>query len=135
MPHKPGQKEESRARILASAGRGFREHGFGGLGVDGIAKGAGVTSGAFYAHFPSKAAAFREAVAVGMADLREGIVRFRETAGNNSGVRRSSTSISASGAPARSARAAPCRRCRVKWDAATRWCGRSMKPSCGESST
>ena len=78
MPHPVGKKEESRARILASAGRGFRAHGFGGLGVDGIAKAAGVTSGAFYAHFPSKAAAFREAVAAGMIDLREGITRFQE---------------------------------------------------------
>ena len=81
MPHPVGKKAESRARILASAGRGFRAHGFGGLGVDGIAKAAGVTSGAFYAHFPSKAAAFREAVAGGMADLREGIERFRQQAG------------------------------------------------------
>ncbi len=81
MAHRAGQKEESRARILASAGRGFRTHGFGGLGVDGIAKAAGVTSGAFYAHFPSKAAAFREAVAAGMADLRQGIAALQEKAG------------------------------------------------------
>ena len=81
MPHAAGKKEESRARILNSAARGFRAQGFSGLGVDGIAKAAGVTSGAFYAHFPSKAAAFREAVAMGMAGLREGIVRFRQTAG------------------------------------------------------
>ena len=81
MPHPVGKKEESRARILASAGRGFRAHGFGGLGVDGIAKAAGVTSGAFYAHFPSKAAAFRDAVTAGMVDLREGIGRFRQEAG------------------------------------------------------
>jgi AcrR family transcriptional regulator len=49
--------------------------------VDGIAKAAGVTSGAFYAHFPSKAAAFREAVAAGMADLRQGIAALQEKAG------------------------------------------------------
>lgn len=81
MPHTVGKKEESRARILASAGRGFRTQGYGGLGVDGIAKSAGVTSGAFYAHFPSKAAAFREAVAAGMSDLRQGIARLQQTAG------------------------------------------------------
>lgn len=81
MAHKAGKKEESRSRILASAGRGFRAHGFGGLGVDGIAKEAGVTSGAFYAHFPSKAAAFREAVVAGMAELRQGIAGFREQSG------------------------------------------------------
>jgi len=78
MGHRAGQKEESRARILASAGRGFRSRGYGALGVDGLAKEAGVTHGAFYAHFKSKAAAFREAVVAGMGDLRAGIERTRE---------------------------------------------------------
>ena len=77
MPPRAGQKEESRARILASAGRGFRSHGFGGLGIDGLARDAGVTSGAFYAHFPSKAAAFQEAVVAGMDALAATIVRLR----------------------------------------------------------
>ncbi len=77
MAPRAGQKEESRARILASAGRGFRSRGYGALGVDGLAKAAGVTSGAFYAHFTSKAAAFREAVVAGMEDLRAGIEQMR----------------------------------------------------------
>ena len=77
MAHRAGQKEESRARILASAGRGFRSQGYGALGVDSLAREAGVTHGAFYAHFKSKAAAFREAVAAGMGDLRAGIERLR----------------------------------------------------------
>lgn len=81
MAHKARQKAESRARLLASAGRGFRSHGYGGLGVDGLAKEAGVTSGAFYAHYKSKAAAFRDAVVAGMEDLRTGINRMRETLG------------------------------------------------------
>lgn len=81
MAPKPDRKEESRARILASAGRGFRSRGYGGLGVDGLAKEAGVTSGAFYAHFRSKAAAFREAVALGMRDLRLAIDRLRAEGG------------------------------------------------------
>lgn len=71
------RQDDSRARILASAGRGFRTQGFGGLGIDGLAKGAGVTSGAFYASFASKAAAFRDVVRVGMADLADGIAGFR----------------------------------------------------------
>jgi AcrR family transcriptional regulator len=77
-----GKKEESRARILASAGRGFRGQGFGGLGVDGLAKAAGVTSGAFYAHFKSKAEAFREAVRAGMGDLAAGVEGFRAEGGD-----------------------------------------------------
>lgn len=77
-----GRKEESRSRILASAGRGFRSRGYGGLGVDELAKQAGVTSGAFYAHFKSKAAAFREAVEAGMDDLRGGVEHFRAAGGD-----------------------------------------------------
>ena len=83
MAHRAGKKEESRARILTSAGRGFRSRGFGGSGVDGLAKDAEVTSGAFYAHFKSKAAAFREAVVVGLEDLRRGIGQAREQMGGN----------------------------------------------------
>lgn len=81
MSHPAGKKEESRARILASAGRGFRSQGYGGLGVDGLAKAAGVTSGAFYAHFRSKKDAFREAVAAGMADLADGIAGMKAGGG------------------------------------------------------
>ncbi len=81
MAHKKGQKEESRARLLASAGRGFRSHGYGGLGVDALSKEAGVTSGSFYAHYKSKAEAFREAVVAGMEGLRADIERLRETLG------------------------------------------------------
>lgn len=77
------KKEENRTRILASAGRGFRSRGFGGLGIDELAKQAGVTSGAFYAHFKSKAAIFREAVAAGMDDLRAGVEQFRRNADGN----------------------------------------------------
>jgi len=81
MTGRAGQKEASRARILASAGRGFRSRGYGGLGVDELARQAGVTSGAFYAHFKSKAAAFREAIAAGMDDLRHGVEQFRDGKG------------------------------------------------------
>ncbi len=81
MPHSIGRREEGRARILASAGRGFRRHGYEGLGVDGLAKEAGVTSGAFYAHFKSKAAAFRDAIVAGMEELRAGITSMREMHG------------------------------------------------------
>jgi AcrR family transcriptional regulator len=81
LAHRSGQKEESRARILDAAGRGFRRHGFGGLGVDGLASEAGVTSGAFYAHFKSKAAAFREAVTVGIRSLHDSIEAMRAAKG------------------------------------------------------
>ena len=40
------KKQETRQRILDAAGRGFRKGGYDGIGVDGLAKQAGVTSGA-----------------------------------------------------------------------------------------
>ncbi len=75
------QKLQTRQRILDAAGRGFRQGGFGGIGVDGLAKQAGVTSGAFYTHFDSKAAAFRESVGQGMGDLKDGVRHFQTTYG------------------------------------------------------
>ncbi|PPD15859.1 MAG: TetR family transcriptional regulator [Methylobacterium sp.] len=77
MPPRVGQKEETRQRIVEGAGRGFRAHGYGGIGVDGLAREAAVTSGAFYANFKSKAAAFREVVATGLDELRDGILMMR----------------------------------------------------------
>lgn len=71
------QKVLTRQRILEAAGRGFRKGGFGGVGVDGLAKEAGLTSGAFYVHFDSKAHAFRESVAQGMAELKGGVQYYQ----------------------------------------------------------
>lgn len=75
------KKLHTRQQILAAAGRGFRKGGFGGAGVDGLAKEAGVTSGAFYVHFDSKAAAFRESVVQGMSDLKDAVRHFQTTYG------------------------------------------------------
>lgn len=75
------QKLQTRQRILEAAGRGFRKGGFGGVGVDGLAKEAGVTSGAFYVHFDSKAEAFRAAVSQGISDLKDGVRHFQATHG------------------------------------------------------
>ncbi len=71
------QKEQTRQRVLAAAGRVFRKSGYGGIGVDGLAKEAGVTSGAFYVHFDSKADAFRASIHQGMAELRDGVLYFQ----------------------------------------------------------
>ncbi|NKI96096.1 TetR/AcrR family transcriptional regulator [Rhizobacter sp. SG703] len=71
------QKAQTRQRILEGAGRAFRKGGYAGTGVDGLAKEAGVTSGAFYVHFDSKGAAFRESLKHGMDELRGGILYFQ----------------------------------------------------------
>jgi AcrR family transcriptional regulator len=75
------QKAQTRGRIVQAAMRGFRRGGFGGLGVDGLAREAGVTSGAFYVHFDSKAAAFEAAVAQAMSELRDGLLACQAAQG------------------------------------------------------
>ena len=77
MRYKADQKEETRRKMLEAAGRGFRGHGYSGIGVDGLAKAAGVTSGAFYAHFGSKDAAFDAALAAGLDEVIEGVPKFQ----------------------------------------------------------
>jgi len=48
------QAAENRQRIVETASRMFREHGFDGVGVDAIMNGVGLTHGGFYGHFRSK---------------------------------------------------------------------------------
>ena len=78
-----GHKEESRARIVEAVGRGFRKQGYGGIGVDGLAREAGVTHGAFYGHFRSKAEAFGAAVAEGLRELRQAVEGLRAERGKS----------------------------------------------------
>jgi AcrR family transcriptional regulator len=78
MRYPADRKEKARAGLLVAAGRAFRAHGYGGVGVDRLAQDAGVTSGAFYGHFRSKEEAFREVVRAAMARLHAGLLRFRE---------------------------------------------------------
>lgn len=48
------QAEENRDRVIDVASRLFREHGFDGIGLKDLMKGAGLTQGAFYKQFTSK---------------------------------------------------------------------------------
>jgi AcrR family transcriptional regulator len=81
MRYSAEQQEETRRRILAAVERGFRKAGFGGIGVDGLAKSAGLTSGAFYSNFHSKAEAFQAALELGLSDVRAGVESFRDKHG------------------------------------------------------
>ncbi len=83
MRYKPEQKEQTLERIVAAAGRSFKKSGYNGVGVDGLAKEAGVTSGAFYGHFPSKKAAFKQAIVSEMNELSSGIESLKESYGEN----------------------------------------------------
>lgn len=76
------RKDETRKRMLSAASRGFRAHGFAGVGVDGIAAAAGVTSGAFYAHFGSKDGAFGAALDAGLDEVIAAIPKYRKEFGS-----------------------------------------------------
>lgn len=69
MRYKPGQKEATRQRIVAAAEASFKKNGFNGIGVDGLARAAGVTSGAFYTHFSSKKSVFIASILSSMEAL------------------------------------------------------------------
>lgn len=77
MRYAPTHKESSRTKILHAIGRGFRAQGYGGIGVDGLAREAGVTSGAFYGHFASKSEAFQAAAVAGLVELRETVAQLQ----------------------------------------------------------
>jgi len=70
--------EQTRARILAAAGRLFRERGLDGIGVDAVAAAAGVTSGAIYRSFGSKEKLFEAVVEEGVERLLRGVSRLQQ---------------------------------------------------------
>src|SRR5215218_44934 len=54
MRYGKDQKQATRQRILEAAGRRFKHDGIDGAGVAALMSDAGLTNGAFYAHFTSK---------------------------------------------------------------------------------
>jgi TetR/AcrR family transcriptional regulator, transcriptional repressor for nem operon len=54
MRYGKDQKPATRQRILQAGGRRFKQDGIDGAGVAGVMSDAGLTNGAFYAHFSSK---------------------------------------------------------------------------------
>jgi TetR/AcrR family transcriptional regulator, transcriptional repressor for nem operon len=54
MRYGKDQKQATRQRILEAAGRRFKQDGIEGAGVATLMSDAGLTNGAFYAHFDSK---------------------------------------------------------------------------------
>lgn len=62
MRYEKGRKDASRRRIMDVAVERFRTDGIAASGLATIMKDAGMTNGAFYPHFPSKADLVRETV-------------------------------------------------------------------------
>src|SRR5216684_3149529 len=75
MPQNLARKARTRAEILDHAARLFRLRGHAGTNIDDVMLAAGLTRGAFYAHFTSKDDLFAEAIRAGhglLSQLRAG---------------------------------------------------------------
>lgn len=68
MRYDKGRKDASRSRIMEVAAEQFRSDGIAATGLAGIMSKAGLTNGAFYPHFQSKAELVRECVAAALED-------------------------------------------------------------------
>jgi TetR/AcrR family transcriptional regulator, transcriptional repressor for nem operon len=66
MRYDKGHKDSSRRRIMEVAGERFRSEGIAASGLARIMSDAGLTNGAFYPHFKSKADLVRESLAAAM---------------------------------------------------------------------
>lgn len=64
MRYDAAHKAQSRTRILEAARARFRRHGFAGASIDQVMRDAGLTRGAFYAHFESKDALVRAVLSI-----------------------------------------------------------------------
>jgi len=65
MPISPARKARTRVEIVEHAARLFRLRGHAGTNIDDIMLAAGLTRGAFYAHFTSKDDMFAETIGAG----------------------------------------------------------------------
>jgi TetR/AcrR family transcriptional repressor of nem operon len=70
MPRSTAHKDRTRARIIETAARAFRERGVEPVGIAEVMHEAGLTHGGFYAHFPNKDALVAEAAVLGLAESR-----------------------------------------------------------------
>jgi AcrR family transcriptional regulator len=73
MRYSKEHKRATRRRIVETAGRRFKRDGIDGSGVATLMADAGLTAGAFYAHFESKDELVATAVADQLREQREGI--------------------------------------------------------------
>jgi AcrR family transcriptional regulator len=72
MRYSEGHKQVVRARILKAAAEELRRQGLSGIGIPALMKRAGLTHGAFYAHFPNREALVAEAIHAAAAASAEG---------------------------------------------------------------
>jgi len=74
---------ENRNRVVETASRLFREHGYDGIGIAALMKAAGLTNGAFYKQFSSKDGLIAEATSHA---LSENLAHWHRSIGDNTGA-------------------------------------------------
>jgi TetR/AcrR family transcriptional repressor of nem operon len=83
MRYGKGHKEATRAHIIDVASAQFRERGVAAAGIAGIMSAAGLTNGAFYAHFESKEDLVRAVLLHALVDRELGL---QANLKNNAGI-------------------------------------------------
>jgi TetR/AcrR family transcriptional regulator, transcriptional repressor for nem operon len=73
MRYGKDQKQATRQRIVEAAGRRFKQDGIDGAGVAAVMSDAGLTNGAFYAHFTSKEDLVANVLADQLRDQRQSL--------------------------------------------------------------
>jgi TetR/AcrR family transcriptional regulator, transcriptional repressor for nem operon len=84
MRYTKDHKQQTRERIIGTAARLFKEEGINAVGIAAIMKSAGLTNGAFYAHFESKQALV-EAVIV--EELKHQLMTFESVPHDKAGLK------------------------------------------------
>jgi TetR/AcrR family transcriptional repressor of nem operon len=92
MPWPEGHKARTRERIVRAAAEAFRARGVSGVRIEEIMAGAGLTHGAFYAHFASKDELLGSALEHASGETVE---RLSAAAGDGAGERRFGAAIDA----------------------------------------
>jgi TetR/AcrR family transcriptional regulator, transcriptional repressor for nem operon len=83
MRYEKGRKDSSKRRIVEIAAQRFRADGIAATGLAGIMSDAGLTNGAFYPHFKSKAALVAESVSAALAEQSDQIGELLVAGGPN----------------------------------------------------
>ena len=81
MRYKQEHKEETHRRIVESASREFRSHGFEGVGIANLMGGLNLTHGGFYAHFADKEDLVAESLALALNQSLEAMLAALEAGG------------------------------------------------------
>ena len=81
MRYKPEHKEETHRRIVETASREFRSHGFEGVGIAKLMGELHLTHGGFYAHFADKEELVAESCALVLDQMLQRLLAALETGG------------------------------------------------------